>query len=212
MVGPPAVLSGTVAPELATVTATLSSTMMIPAQYGRGGTFLANVVVGVPFQLVATASGYWPMTLEEMLVTSSMASLPEPITLFSDAYANSLTLAAPGYDPSLGILGISVLSLGSCADPTGATLTITSADAGASPVLYLTNGMPSGAASVTGSALPSAVAYNVPTGVDLSIAISHPTCAQAPYPVAIPSTNVTLTGRVRVSPGNTTSYALVYLQ
>jgi hypothetical protein len=208
--GPPAMLSGTTVPASAAVA--VESTVMGPSVYPDAGAFLATVALGVPFQLVATASGYLPMTLEEMGVTFPTASLPQPITLFSVDYANSLKMAAPGYDPSLGILGISVLSLGSCADPTGATLTVTSSDAGASQVIYLTNGMPSSAASVTDSVLPSAVAYNVPTGVDLSIAVSHPTCTQAPYPVAVPSTNVTLTGRVQASPGNTTSYALVYLQ
>ena len=165
-----------------------------------------------PFFVVATTSGYWEMTLQEMVVTANPAGLFEPLTLVSDAYGSSVTLAAPGYDSSLGVLGISVIAQGQCQQATGATLSITGLppDAGPYHVIYLGNGTPSAAQSVTGAALPSAYAYNLPVGVDLSIAVTHPTCQQAPYPVAMNS--LTYTGKVRVFPGGAASYALVFLQ
>jgi hypothetical protein len=208
------------APSDAPVLATLSgstipsqTSVAVDIQQGTtqysGGSFFVSVPIGAPFQLTAIAHGYWPMSLQEIFVTAPTASLLQPITLISD-------VTAPGYDPSLGVLGISVLSLGKCADPTGATLAITGA---ASPegssykIVYFSGGTPSSAQSVTGTALPSAYAYNLPVGVDLSVAISHPTCTQAPYPVAVPGyRNVTYTGKVRVAAGNATSYALVFLQ
>jgi hypothetical protein len=174
------------------------------------GMLYATVPVGVPFQIVARASGYLPETLQEMIATRQATTVPE-LPLVTSSYATSLTNAAPGYDPSLGLLGLSVRSLGRCADTSGATLEITGPDAGSSRVIYLANGTPSSATSVTGAAEPSAFAYNVPVGVDVSVTVSHPTCAPAPYPVTS-GTNVTLTGKVRVSPGNAASFALVYLQ
>ncbi len=209
-------VSGTVSPSNATVE--IDGTLSDPpsplpqAPADIGDTFFAPVPIGSPFQIVARASGYWPMTLQEMIATGPNALLPQQVTLVTSAYATSLTNAAPGYDSSLGVLGLSVLSLGQCASVAGATLAVTGPDAGSAQVIYLaSNGTPSSATSVTSSSFPSAFAYNVPVGVDLSVTVSHPTCAPAPYPVAVP-TNVTLTGRVRVSAGTAASYALVYLQ
>jgi hypothetical protein len=211
-----ATLSVPVSPSSATLE--IDSTLSDPpsplsqAPTSFGNSVYVAVAVGLPFQIIGRASGYLPMTLQEMIATGQLAVVPEPLTLVTTTYATSLTNAAPGYDPSLGLLGLSVLSLGRCASPSGATLEITGPDAGSSRIIYLaSNGTPSSATSVTSASLPSAFAYNVPVGVDLSVTVSHPTCAQAPYPVAA-GTNVTLTGKVRVAPGSAASYALVYLQ
>jgi hypothetical protein len=135
-------------------------------------------------------------------------------TQFVPAGTEGLLQAAlnmPKPDPTLAVLSIEVVALGTCSpdaggsDVTGATLSIPglATDGGTGPVLvyFTAGGFPSySATSVSAGVLPSAIIYNLPPTASFNqITVKHPTCTAKAFPVTEPSEpNIQYTGNVKL--------------
>jgi hypothetical protein len=171
------------------------------------GTFSLTLQKGDPFQLSVTASGY--ATLLEQQTSLSADYSVGSTTIVPNETATLLTAMLSGYDSTLGVLSVAVTPTGACASEDGATITVS--PAGSAKVTYFSGGIPSsGLTAVKGGQFPSAVIYNVATGVPLTVTVSHPTCSQAPFPFT--QGGVVYTGGISTESGEVTGFAKIFLQ
>jgi hypothetical protein len=178
------------------------------------GNWSLTPALGQPFSLAFTKSGYIPLTEQEMSINGDFDQGGE--TLIDTATAMLfLSTFKTTPDPNKGIVNINVIPTGSCTDAGGATITLivpgATGDGGGYTLEYWKGGFPNaGTTSVQSGQSPVALAYDLPTGVNISITVQHPTCTQMPYPVT--QGNVTYTGNVQVIAGTATSYIRAFLK
>lgn len=146
----------------------------------------------------------------ELLGDADRGKTPINPLLYEQSIRDALTIP-PG--TSSAILHVIVIGIGACTDVTGATIAVPNVvapDAGpntGNPVLVYFSGNPpmpdESISSVVAGVAPSAIVYNIPTSPDApltlfnKITVQHPTCKQAPFPVADPvEPNLQYTGDV----------------
>jgi hypothetical protein len=187
------------------------------------GNYQLPVHQGEAFEMSVSAPGY--------------AGLMEQQTALADDYDRGKTTIVPmnlatllkntfdGYDATLGILSVGVLTTASCASAEGAKITVSGQEG--AQLKYFVSGLPAGdRETVKAGEFPSAVIYNLTPNVPVSISITHPTCKQAAFPFTITSDTVVLDPKagtplpagitfmsmVVTEPGDVTSYQRLFLQ
>jgi hypothetical protein len=176
-----------------------------------------------PVTQVHDAPGYVQFTNQEEIFSADTAY---GATILVDIpTANILLQSFRDFDKSLGVLAIGVTAESACTSTVaGSTITVTAGgkttheDAGGGPgLIYFVGGFPSPTAtSVAAGEVPSAIAYNLPVGVDLAVTVSHPKCKQDLFPVTVGP--ITYTGKVLAGAAITsptklaTSYITAFLK
>jgi hypothetical protein len=117
--------------------------------------------------------------------------------------------ALDGYDPALGIVYLSIKPAGSCTDTAGSSVEVLS-PANAT-VRYAVKGLPRPAQTSTFPGEdPGVVVYNLQPGEAVTLAVTHPTCKQAPFPYTLGT--ATFTGNIVTAGGDGNTYAIVYME
>ncbi len=169
------------------------------------GVFDLAVALGIPFTATATAATYTKLIGQEIQISASVdfGTLP----MISAGTTSVLRAQLTGYDAGKGALIVLVVPSGACASEGGATLSVSPAGT----VVYFSGGFPSASAtSVAAGQAPSAVIYNIPPGVALTLSVTSSTCSQTAYPVTQGA--LTYTGAMQVEAGASVSAAKIFLQ
>ncbi len=169
------------------------------------GVFDLSVGRNVAFTATGTAAGYVKLIGQELSISDydDFGFLP----MISTSTSSLLQGVLSGYDPSKGVIIVLAVATGTCASESGATLSVSP---GGSTVNYFSGGGPSMNTSISAGEAPSAVIYNVPPGVALTLSVNSPSCTQAAYPFT--QGVLTYTGAMKVEAGNAVTAARVFLQ
>lgn len=166
------------------------------ATTAANGRFSLDVAVDTPFVYTIDAADHFKFVSQEMIVHGPFQQ--EPSFVLMASVVPALKGGLPGLDEALGVVSVTIYPRGSCAEETGATVSV--APEGAAKITYADDyGLPDPA--VTSAAKNQfVVLYNVPLGVELTVRASHPTCRMGafPYvdPAALPQAGaVTYTGK-----------------
>jgi hypothetical protein len=171
------------------------------------GTYTLDVLQGVPFTMTVAAPQY--VTLVEQSSTLAADADRGSTLLLALADEPLLEDTLNGYDATLGVLSVAVLTTGSCTTQANTTLTVS--PAGNSQIVYMAHHIPNSTyTSVQDMAFPSAAIYNLPTGVPITVTIQGGTCTPSTYPVTYQG--ITYGPSVSTQPGNVTAFARVFLQ
>jgi hypothetical protein len=181
------------------------------------GKFSLRLPANTIFAYSITAPDHIKYVSQEMMLNGEFNQDASFVTTSSSLPL--LTGKLPDLDDKLGVVTVTVLPRGACADETAATL---AADPlGSIKVSYADEaGLPSPTAT-SFAKNQYAVLYNVPLNVSLSVAVTHPTCHQAPFPYTDDKTTpqlgaVTYTGKgiMATEPVSlsTVTYANLFLQ
>jgi hypothetical protein len=195
------------------------------------GKYAIKVDPSTPFNMRIELTGTTPAT-NFYTLTEQLTQVKADIDLAKTSFlredtANILLATLDGYDPSGGVVSVSVQNKG-CASEQGATLDFT---VGGQPVpgaslFYVSGTAPDKSlTSVQADAFPSAVIFNLPANKDVTVTVKHPTCKMVPFPVDVDLTlpqpggggqgSGTLTyisSTITSLPGKATSFLRVYLQ
>jgi hypothetical protein len=174
------------------------------------GKYTLNVPKDTAYSMTITAPNYLKLIEQEWKLTGDA---DRGKTSFVDAATQqTLQNALSGYDQAKAVFSMQVQKKGTCADVTGATITM--ANQGTAVLKYFKGGFPSNTAtSVTDGQLPSAVIYNVTPGTQVVITVTHPTCKQVAFPVADPTIPTILyTGNVTTEGGAAASFTRLYVE
>jgi hypothetical protein len=173
---------------------------------GADGTFSLTLQKGEPFQLSVVSDGYATLLQQQTALEADYAA--GSITIVPQGLAGILTALLPGYDKTLGVLSIDLVPTGACTSEGGATLSVS--PAGTAQVAYFSGGMPSSSlTSVEAGQFPSAVIYNVQTGVQLDVTVTQATCKEVAFPYT--TGGVEYTGGITTQPGLVTGFARIFL-
>lgn len=168
------------------------------------GVFDLTVAANTAFTATATAAAYTKLIGQELSISDydDFGFLP----MISTSTSSLLQGVLSGYDPSKGVIIVLAVATGGCASEGGATLSVSPSGI----VNYFSGGTPSSGTSITAGETPSAVIYNVPPGVALTLSVASPSCTQAAYPFT--QGVLTYTGAMKVEAGNAVTAARVFLQ
>ena len=174
---------------------------------GDDGSFSLTLTKGEPAAFTVTADGYATLLEQD---TALQADYDRgKTTIVPASLASILTAMLSGYDATLGVLSVQVVATGACASEAGATIAID--PPGSAKVAYFSAGLPSTSlTAVKAGEFPSAVVYNVQPGVNVSLKVTETSCTQAAYPFT--QGPVEYTGIMTTQPGQTTSFARVFMQ
>jgi hypothetical protein len=190
-----------------------------------------------PFSQLFTSPGYATLTEQEAIL---LGDYNRGATLLPDNGTVTMLasfLTTPAYDSTLGVLSVAAVpNKTTCMSEDGGMITVS--PAGNSKVVYVRSGIPSSTATtIAKGSFPSAIAYNLPTGVNLTVTFSYPAagdggagdggtggCTQMAWPVpgadatsGLPTDmNLKYTGNVQTIGGPTgqgaTSFIRLFLQ
>lgn len=170
------------------------------------GAWSIPLPAGVPGRVTLRANGYVTGYFFEEIFDGDNDRGKIPILSSSTFQLSQAALA--GYDATLASISIDTRTLPSCASVDGAVVTVVS-PAGTS-LTYFRGGLPNRSAmSVNAGERPALSVYNVPLHTDLELAVRHPTCKMAPFPVKVGA--ATYTGKVDTAADATSALAL-YLE
>lgn len=169
------------------------------------GLYAIQVPKGIPYSMTVEKPGFYKLIEQEWSIGEDTDR--KDTSFLSDILASLLAASIPDLDPQKGILTLRVYPKEGCASVDGATVTIEPA---AGKIVYPRGGLPSKETTIAAEESPSAVIYNLPTGVPLKLKAQHPTCTFVPYPAS--SDGFTYTGNVTTEPGKVISFARVYLR
>jgi hypothetical protein len=183
----------TMAP-LSGVTVKAAATTTTMTTTNATGDYSLNVPAATPYTLNFSNTGYATLTEETAQLSAAYNSSDGgPTTLPSVQAAQFLLAPITGLNPSLGSIAIVVTLESTCASAMGTTFTLggagasdAGADGGGPGIIYTAGalGLPSPTAtSVTSGERPAAIAYNLPLGVPITVAVSGGPCMQDPNPV-----------------------------
>jgi hypothetical protein len=168
------------------------------------GAYSIQVPKGVPYNMTVTGDGFYKLIEQEWTIPgdtdrghTSFLSM-----ILGDILAASIT----DRDPNKGVLTVRVYATGGCPSVDGATISLDPPDG---KTVYARGGLPSTETTVSAEELPSAIIYNLPTGVNLKLKAAHPTCTFVPYPAQ--ADGFTYTGNVKTEGGKVISFARVFL-
>lgn len=171
------------------------------------GAYELKVHEGEPFSMEVTAPDYVKLVEQQTSLTADYDRGETTIVPMSMSALLHQTLT--GYDASLGVLSVAVLPTGSCASADGATLKV--ADATGAKVKYMVSKMPSSTLSaVKNGEFPSAVIYNLPTNVPITVSVESTACRLAAFPFT--SGGITYEATVTTQQGDVTSFQRLFLK
>jgi len=164
---------------------------------------LANTAVTLTF----AAKDHTTLTYPEVLISGDTQR--ETVSALSTATLQFVGSTLAGWNKDLGVLFIGLKTLSSCADQSGATITV-DAPAG-STTYYIKNGIPnSSLTSVQANEDPSIAVYNVQPNTPIQITLSHPTCKVTDFPYT--DGTLTYTGKITTTGANADTYARLFLK
>jgi hypothetical protein len=180
------------------------------------------------------ANGAWSLTVPSgSLLQPTITGDNKTKLLFPDATASTSdvdfgTVVMPdhtaymleqgtldSFDSTKALVQIVVMTAGSCASAVGGTLSVVSPP-GAPMVYFGSGGIPDKTITSFQAVKPNravAVVYNIPLDAELTVAVTHPTCTQAPFPAA--QGGKTLSSHVRLQaaePDDVNSALVLVLQ
>jgi hypothetical protein len=171
------------------------------------GKYALVVEQGQPYTMEVSKDGYAKLVEQETTIDADFDR--GATNLIVQATANLLLATLDGRDPALGVLSVQLIPTGACASEDGATVSVT--PAGSAKVKYLYGGIPSSRKGVVvAGQFPSAVIYNVQPGVKVSVEVKLDKCTESAFPVA--KDGVSYTGGIVTEPGESTSFARIFLQ
>jgi hypothetical protein len=188
------------------------------------GTYALPVAQDTPYFMKVNAPGYWPFT--DMAVKLH-EDVERPLRLPSDGtwrlWDLEATFSFSPRDKKLGVLAVSAWSQGKClagTDPLvaradGVVFEVHgNADLRNAKVVYLT---PGGGLfewwnkSAQTGAIPHAIFYDLPTGVDLTVTMKNAPCRQLEYPVEWRKMTFT-SGAIQTQPGNAWAFTRTWME
>lgn len=178
------------------------------ATTNANGDYEILVPRGTPYQMSASAEGYWKVLEQEWILNrDALARGPTNIILTQTAYL--LASFLDGRNKEKGTLVVRVEVMPPCATDEGATLTLD--PPGESKLVYFNGQIPDvQATSVHHGSTFAAAFYNVDVGVPVRVGVSSPVCKPVPFPVE--TDDVTYTGVNRVEADEAVSFHRVYLR
>ena len=171
------------------------------------GAYALKVHKSQPFQMNVTASNYVKLVEQETVLDADYDR--GKTTIVPQDLATLLHNTLQGYDPTLGVLSVAVIATGSCTDEGHTKIRVTGADK--SKVRYMIAKMPSNVAEdVQTGEFPSAVIYNLPVGVPITVTLESKGCKQAAFPFT--HDGMTYDANISVEAGDVTSFQRLFLQ
>ena len=171
------------------------------------GAYAVKVHKAKPFQMNVSAPNYVKLVEQETILDADYDRgktnmVPEDLAIL-------LHNTLQGYDPSLGVLSVAVIATGSCASEGHTKITVEGE--GKSKIKYMIAKMPSNVAEdVQPGEFPSAVIYNLPVGVPITVKLESKDCKQAAFPVT--HDGMTYGATISVDAGDVASFQRLFLQ
>lgn len=179
----------------------------VTATTDASGKYALPVHIGEVFSMEVTAPNYVKLIEQQTTLTADYDRGETTIVPLS--LADLLHAALPGYDASLGVLSVAVIPTGTCKTEGGTTISVTGADG--AQVKYMVSKLPSAtAAAVKGGEFPSAVIYNLPVNVPITVQLHSDSCAQAAFPFQ--KDGIMFEASVVTMPGDVTSFQRLFLK
>ncbi len=177
------------------------------------GNYTISVPKDTAFSLKVSAPSHANLFDQEYTLSGDADRGPSLLT--SNVAAQGLSVYLTGFDPTLAVLAVGVINVGSCPDQGTATISVGtgagdagsgdagSSDAGAGPQVVYINSQgypdPKQHSVVKGLSQPSAVIYNLPTDGSATISVTRDKCTQvtaSEYPYPDPQVpNIKYTGK-----------------
>jgi hypothetical protein len=186
----------------------------VSATTDANGHFSLSVPASVTLlQPTVTGPSYTLLLFPRSTPAGSVANYGSNVIPSSSTYSLEQTIL--GNDQTKALVQIVALTSGSCATAVGGSVQVVS-PAGTSVSYFSTENIPdSSLTSFQAVQSPRAVAvvYNVPVGAQLTLAVTHPTCTLAPFPVE--SGGMMMIGQVTTQatePGDVNSALVLMLQ
>jgi len=170
-----------------------------------GGLYSIQVPKGVAYSMTVEKQGFWKLVEQEWIIDQDTDR--KDTSFLSEILASLLAASIPDLDATKGVLTLRVYPTEGCPSVEGATVSIEPAGG---KLVYPRGGLPSKETTIAAEESPSAIFYNLPTGVPLQLKASHPTCTFVPYPAK--ADGFTYTGKVTTEPGKVISFARVFLK
>ena len=171
------------------------------------GLFALSVTQDIPLMISLTAPTYARVFSQALSLSSSFDI--GALVMITTATNLALQKALTGYDPSRGAIVVQALLTpgGLCTSEGGAIISTTPAGI----VTYFSGGAPNATImSVVANETPSAIVYNLPPGIPITLTVTHPRCSQLPYPVTLGA--ITFTGEMQVEAGDALTASRVFLR
>jgi hypothetical protein len=171
------------------------------------GTYSLEVDQGVAFTMTVTSPKYVTLMEQQTTLTADAARGQTQLVSLADEPLLQETLT--GYDATLGVLSVAVVTTGSCMTGAGATLSVS--PAGNSRITYMDHKIPNSTlTSVQDGQFPSAVIYNLPTDVPVTVTVQGGSCTEAPFPVEY--IGMSFSSDISTMAGEVTSFQRLFLQ
>ena len=142
-----------------------------------GGLYSIQVPKGVAYSMTVEKQGFWKLVEQEWIIDQDTDR--KDTSFLSEILASLLAASIPDLDATKGVLTLRVYPTEGCPSVEGATVSIEPAGG---KLVYPRGGLPSKETTIAAEESPSAIFYNLPTGVPLQLKASHPTCTFVPYP------------------------------
>jgi hypothetical protein len=173
------------------------------------GAYALKVHKSQPFLMNVTAPSYVKLVEQETVLDADYDR--GKTTIVPEELATLLHNTLQGYDPSLGVLSVAIIPTGACASEGHTKISVTGDDSAKSKVRYMIAKMPSNTAEdVQPGEFPSAVIYNLPVGVPITVTLDSKSCKQAAFPFA--HDGMTYDATITVEAGDVTSFQRLFLQ
>jgi len=171
------------------------------------GAYTLKVRKGMPFDMIVSAPNYVKLLEQGTVLDANYDRGKTPIVPLDLGTLLHDTLQ--GYDPSLAVLSVQVVATGGCASE--AHTKIKFSPEGSAKIKYFLNKFPSNTVEeVQPGELPSAVIYNLPPGMPVTVTLENESCKQAPFPFT--QNGITYEANVKTEAGDVTAFQRLFLQ